>query len=161
MWGGNFLLSFWAGALKTQVPRQPDEGQSCRELSEHIVTTGDIGLPASVMKASFPQVSSHCPGCKRAARHSLERGTACSHSSVQFLYGAQVWHIAVQFSKAMEGLPERWWFGHHHNDACAQRFNKHESKKAMKVGLQRCRLSSSMPCHAAACFASKSAATPG
>ena len=45
-----------------------------------------------------------------------------------------MWGIAVQFSKAMEGLPERWWFGHTHNDARTQRFDKHESKKAMKVG---------------------------
>ena len=55
----------------------------------------------------------------------------------------------MQFSKAMEGLPERWWFGNTHNDARTQRFDKHESKKAMKVGLQQCLVSTSVPCHSA------------
>lgn len=31
----------------------------CSELSEHMVTTGDVGLPASALRSRYPQVTFH------------------------------------------------------------------------------------------------------
>ena len=35
----------------------------CSELSEHMVTTGDVGLPASALRSRYPQVY-HSTCCK-------------------------------------------------------------------------------------------------
>lgn len=50
----------------------------------------------------------------------------------------------MQFTEALRGLPERWWFRADENDAQEKRFSKLESKKQMRV---RRVIISQSPCH--------------
>lgn len=94
------------------------------ELAEQMTTTGDVGLPTSMIKKRFPQVEAVSP-------------------FLQAFGGGGMWALLkgrmlntfgfAQLQEALKGLPERWWYKDSANDVAEKRFCKSESKKELMV----------------------------
>lgn len=88
------------------------------ELAEQVTTTGDVGLPTSMIRKRFPQVR-----VQSSFLHASIAAEAIDADVLAFL----------QLQEALKGLPERWWYKDSANDVAEKRFSKSESKKELMV----------------------------